>query len=119
MKIELGKWYRTRDGREVRIYAVDAGGDYPVHGAVLGEEGWQFNSWALDGRWCPKMTLAVDLVEVRPRIKREVWVNLYRHDNGDEFAEVSSTEKLARERLGSASIACVRVEIDVEEGHGL
>jgi hypothetical protein len=33
-KIELGKTYRTRDGREVKIYAVDGGGEFPIHGGV-------------------------------------------------------------------------------------
>lgn len=32
---EPGKEYKTRDGRKVRIYATDAGGEYPIHGAVL------------------------------------------------------------------------------------
>jgi hypothetical protein len=31
--ISMDKQYRTRDGREVRIYAVDGGGKYPIHGA--------------------------------------------------------------------------------------
>jgi len=49
-KIEVGKTYTTRSGREVRIYAVDGDGKRPVHGAYL-ESGnkWTIASWALDG----------------------------------------------------------------------
>lgn len=115
MKIELGKQYRTCAGQEVRIYAVDGDKETPVHGAVLTKHGWKVNSWALDGRWCPNMTDAVDLVEVRPRIKREVWLNVYPHRIGSP----NSTEGYAKAHRGADAIACVRVEIDVEEGHGL
>ena len=49
-KIEVGKFYKTTSGREVRIYAVDGGSKRPVHGAYL-ESGkkWVIASWALDG----------------------------------------------------------------------
>jgi len=70
--IELGKQYRTRDGHEVRIYALDGDEEMPVHGAVLTKHGWKVNSWARDGRWCPNMTDGVDLIEVKPRIQREL-----------------------------------------------
>lgn len=40
MKIETGKYYRTRDGHKVLIYATD-GRDEWVHGAVLLDDGWQ------------------------------------------------------------------------------
>lgn len=33
--IELNKEYRTNDDREVVIYTIDAGGDYPVHAGVV------------------------------------------------------------------------------------
>lgn len=115
MKIELGKQYRTRDGRDVRIYAVDGDEEMPVHGAVLTKHGWKVNSWALDGRWCPNMTDARDLVEVRPRIKREFWVNVY--PAGQTFyGDRASADNIC---VKDERIACVRVEIDVEEGHGL
>lgn len=116
MKVEMGKQYRTRDGLEVRIYAVDGDKEMPVHGAVLTKHGWKVNSWALDGRWCPNMTDARDLVEVRPRIKREMWVNVYPNGVDDELW---CTKEVADQQALTSRIACVRVEIDVEEGHGL
>lgn len=114
--IELGKKYKTRDGHEVRIYALDGDEEMPVHGAVLTKHGWKVNSWARDGRWCPNMTDGVDLIEVTPRIQREVWVNVYPGRVGQytfdskEAADAHESEK---------RIACVRLVIDCEEGEGL
>jgi hypothetical protein len=54
MKIEVGKKYKTRDGRDVRIYAVDGFGVHCVHGAYFdtadyGEVGWIDDSWTING----------------------------------------------------------------------
>jgi hypothetical protein len=54
MKIEMGKKYKTRDGRDVRIYAVDGFGVHCVHGAYFdtadyGEVGWIDDSWTING----------------------------------------------------------------------
>ena len=46
--LETGK-VQTRDGREVRIYATDAGGDYPVHGAIRCELRWKASTWTPKG----------------------------------------------------------------------
>ena len=113
--IELGKQYRTRDGHEVRIYALDGDEEMPVHGAVLTKHGWKVNSWARDGRWCPNMTDGVDLIEVKPRIQREVWVNVYPHCTGD----CMETKEMADSKARLDRIACVKVIIDCEEGEGL
>jgi hypothetical protein len=53
MKIEAGKFYETRNGRKARIYAVDAGGDYPIHGAILFDNGtWAATEFTPDGADC-------------------------------------------------------------------
>jgi hypothetical protein len=49
LQIEVGKYYTTRDGRKVRIYAVDGRGSQPVHGAILREDGWQTNLFNSNG----------------------------------------------------------------------
>lgn len=50
MKIEVGKYYKTRDGRRVRIYAVDASGRWPVHGASLWDNTiWRCEEWTAEG----------------------------------------------------------------------
>lgn len=51
MKIEVGKLYRTRSGRKVRIYATDGGGETPIHGAIYYPElnQWNANLWGQSG----------------------------------------------------------------------
>ncbi len=49
MNIEPGKFYRTREGRKVRIYATDGEGPYKIHGAVFVDGEWVFDTWLLDG----------------------------------------------------------------------
>jgi hypothetical protein len=71
--IDMSKQYRTRDGREVQIYDVDAGGKYPVHGAVLssGTDGdWASSGWTERGQHWEVEKGPLDLVEV----KTERWM---------------------------------------------
>lgn len=117
--VDPKKQYRTRDGREVRIYAVDAGGDKPVHGAIANKGKWDFHCWSSLGDWASQECAAtpLDLIEVRPRIVREVWVNVYQtyqtvHDD-KQWADASARQNAPRR------IACVRLVIDAEEGEGL
>jgi len=116
--IELGKQYQTRDGCEARVYAVDGGGDYPVHGAYVNEHGWITSIWCKDGRSSmssPSRDEPYDLVEVKPRIQREVWLNVY---NGRLCTGYPSKEE--SDRASSYDrIACLKVVIDCEEGEGL
>jgi len=119
--IELGKKYKTRDGREVRIYAVDGGGRFPVHGAVKLDDGaWRQEEWTLTGSYNGErdghtIPHRLDLIEVKPRIQREVWVNVYPHCTGD----CMETKEMADSKARLDRIACVLVNIDVEEGEGL
>ena len=58
MKIEVGKLYRTRNGRKVRIYATDIEGELPIHGAFYCPEDslWKVNAWrenGIDVDYCP------------------------------------------------------------------
>jgi hypothetical protein len=79
--IEMGKIYRTRDGRAVRIYAVDGGAPDQatrIHGAILcplDEGGWNVASWGLTGRidFNPHKEHPYDLFEVKPPITRTYW----------------------------------------------
>lgn len=49
MIIDKSKTYRTRDGREVRIYAVGQASPFNVHGAVGKGSFWWPKSWTDDG----------------------------------------------------------------------
>ena len=115
--IDKSKTYRTRDGREVRIYATDGYGSYPVHGAVLTEEGWFPRHWTeqgelSNGRLVPS---AHDLIKVRPRNKRTVWINVY----GPESQTSHHSRKQADDERDGHCIACVEVDLDFREGEGL
>lgn len=118
MIVSMDKEYRTRAGHEVRIYATDAGGDYPIHGAwFFNGESWESEIWTLDGaRYASGATDRLDLIEVKPRIKRTVWLNVY---PGEPSATTAKTQEEANRRAMSTRIACVKVEIDCEEGEGL
>lgn len=115
--IDKNKTYRTRDGREVRIYATDAGDKYCIHGAVLVDGVWEMVCWTKHGAaWTTTKDLPFDLIEVRPRIKREVWVNV--HPN-HSFGFFYNTREDADLQAYKDRIACVKVTIDCEEGEGL
>ncbi len=115
--IDPDKTYRTRDGREVRIYAVDGSDDFPVHGAFRNKYGWKLESWPASGRWGGDCDDGCDLIEVKPRIKREVWVNVYLHYQTVWFSEGEA--HAAHEGSRTNRIACVKLTIDCEEGEGL
>lgn len=52
LKVEVGKFYRTRNNKKARIYATDAGGEYTVHGATYCENinAWVPHQWNISGR---------------------------------------------------------------------
>jgi hypothetical protein len=113
--IDINKQYRTRDGREVRIYATDGVMPRPVHGAVKSsyDSTWHSFQWHEDGRLVHNV-LAVDLsdlIEVRPRHKRTVWVNVY---PDEVFTHHHQRIPNRKDR-----IACIKVDLDFEEGEGL
>ena len=115
--ISKDKQYRTRDGREVRIYATDGIPPASVHGAVKTMDGW------LNIRWTNKGSISfhtednADLIEVKPRIKREYWVNVYpEHCDAVAWANKASAD---HRQATLDRIACVKVVIDCEEGEGL
>lgn len=118
--IDPTKKYRTRNGREVRIYATDAGGRFPVHGAVRDKDGWFPDEWTSKGFYSGERDgfstpHDIDLIEVRPRIRREVWVNVYPDLEPSIFVSKQSADWHAV----SSRIACVKLVIDCEEGEGL
>ena len=45
MKLEVGKFYKTRAGEQAVIYNLDGGGFQPVHGAV------QLSGDETSGKW--------------------------------------------------------------------
>ena len=117
--IDISKKYRTRNGREVRIYATDGGAGASIHGAIKTKTGWLTTAWGARGNyWCNE-DHDHDLIEVRPRHKRTVWMNVY---DGAKVGGYYEDKSEADERLLSARwprIACIKVDLDFEEGEGL
>ena len=122
--IDINKKYRTRCGHEVRIYATDGVGKKSVHGAYFdgNVKGWISLVWTKFGRVDAYQELQpLDLIEVRPRHKRTVWLAVY--PNG----YIEATSKLEWRNGpcingpydGEKPIACIKVELDFEEGEGL
>jgi hypothetical protein len=115
--IDKNKTYKTRDDREVRIYATDGGDlfeDRTIHGAVKNRDRWVFAVWnATTGRCFAsvKEETAMDLIEVRPRHKRTVFLHVFKN------SAVCATEEAYYVVTGR--IACIKVELDFEEGEGL
>lgn len=112
--IDINKKYRTRYGHEVRIYATDGVGKKSVHGAYFdgNVKGWISLVWTKFGRVDAYQELQpLDLIEVRPRHKRTVWLHVFK--NGS----VCSTEEPAYNVTNR--LACIKVELDFEEGEGL
>lgn len=116
--IDINKQYRTRNGLKVRIYAVDGHGHKSVHGAYWDGfvEGWIPLSWTKYGKVDLYQEIQpLDLIEVRPRHKRTVWLNAYpRHANSYDTKNIADMMADDATRL-----ACIKVELDFEEGEGL
>jgi hypothetical protein len=111
--IDKDKQYKTRDGREVRIYATDCGDIYPVHGAILKGNGWVMNSWRSDGSDAIDSISNADLIEVKPRMKIERWALVER--NGGYSLWVDKPSKAS----SIDAFAVTRISFEVEEGEGL
>ena len=116
--ISKDKQYRTRDGREVRIYATDGGPDWPVQGAIKLADGWIPFIWNTQGCCSCLGITDGDLIEVKPRIKREYWVNVYSEER-QQNSLLHRTREIAIGMRGPDCKGCVKVVIDCEEGEGL
>jgi hypothetical protein len=120
--IDLEKKYTNQRNDEIKLSHIDCGIVY---------------GWVKLGDWCPHQwdektgkvlwyALNVyDLAEVEPRIKRTVWVNVY-----EDCISIHSTKDFADVHYrycgradfhdrGGSRLACVKVELDGQEGEGL
>jgi hypothetical protein len=116
--IDIKKQYRTKSGKEVKIYAINEDGPFPVHGAVKGSHWWEMETWTQEGRVDHYMEREDDLVEVPKRIQQTVYLNIY-DDSYNNYVSVRYSKENALDKAEDELFACVKVDIDVEEGHGL
>jgi hypothetical protein len=113
--IDIKKQYRTRDGREVRIYATDGRGPRAIHGAVWYDEQWNQHQWRNNGKWDLYKDDCSDLIQVKPRIKKPVYLHIF--ENGNIIAR--DCEDVLSTATHGKVVARLKVEIDCEEGEGL
>ena len=81
------------------------------------KRGGEHRAWFPDGRHHSCAAHPLDLIEVKPRIKREVWVNVYPHIGAGSF-HLSKAQADMHADVENR-IACVKLTIDCEEGEGL
>jgi hypothetical protein len=84
-KVELGKKYKTNDGRSVELIAICDKLGKPVIGIVDGHS--EITQWSIDGRkWKEDTDVYLDLVEVAPYadFKVDDKVSVY-HANTDSY----------------------------------
>jgi hypothetical protein len=111
IRFEPGKYYKTRDGRKARIYITDAGGTYPVHGAVWNTNIWILHTWQTDGIFNNQMILksSLDLIaeweEPTPKIDDMVTPIWFK--TGKSYRTVSG------ERLECVAVNCRRAHTEV------
>ncbi len=110
--ISLDKEYETRDGRPVKLFMVDGGGNYPVLGAIFSRNEWTAQHWTAEGQFSKSESRSdLDLVEKPKTIKG--WINMYKN----RASIVYSSKELADEGSCSDRIACIQVGF--KEGDGL
>jgi len=115
-KIDPTKQYRIRDGLEWRFLEFRGVGDEEMLvGAVRSSNGgWDFCTHFPSGRASKARDTPLDLIEVRPRIRRKVWINVNPWGH-----TVHADHALANTAAAGERIACLEVTLDYEEGQGL
>lgn len=111
--IDLEKHYRTEAGYEVKLSFIDDGIVYGHYKNKWGS--WCDSEWSeYDGKHLAVINHGYDLVEIKPRIKQTLWLNI--HSGG---VLVHETKEDADATRHNSCIACIKVELDYEEGEGL
>lgn len=111
--ITMDKKYRYRSGLPARILCIDGHIRQPVV-SMTGTGG--VHTHCEDGRYLVYTGgHEYDLIEVKPRFKRKLWINIY-----ENFINIMHETKEKADAFAFHNrIACVKIDIDVEEGEGL
>ncbi len=111
MKLEVDRFYRTRDGRRAHILAALCGNPnilYPVTGIIDGND--EFVTWTFSGHNLINSVSNYDLVSewIEP-IKIDGWINVY-EDGITSFRFYQSKEQADQNDYNrSDRVACIRV----------
>lgn len=89
--IDIAKKYQTRDGRDVRIYAVANEQTSGIHGAVENKNIFYMHSWNDDG--ISHRSKDFDLIEVKPRVQKRGYIGIFYRPKAHEldFSQISPT----------------------------
>ena len=113
--IEMGKEYRTRDGREVVILATNGRGLYSVVGQTNDGVDWVHENWTADGTvFIDRRCSPGDLIEVKPVRVFEMWVNVY-----PKLRPSTHMNPHHADSHGAGRIACLHIRQEYREGDGL
>lgn len=113
--MNLDASYKTVDGKQVRLYCLDACGSFPVHGAILINGRWFVQRWTASGKYCDYgCPHDLDLVPAGKRIERTVYVNV-----NQDTVDVYNTAEMCKVCQTDGILACaVEVKIQCNEGDG-
>ena len=114
--IDINKKYKTRDGRDVIIYAVYDKGSYPIHGAIKLSEGWMGSMWTKEGVYCEETQDPFDLVEVEEEVEYDFWVNVYEDGRAIQHTTKADANLWTDD---DDRIACINIKGTVKKGEGL
>jgi hypothetical protein len=123
MRISMDREYTTRDGREVRIYAVDGCGAWPIHGAIKCIDGsWAARLWGSRGNRPIDTHLnkddPEDLIKKLETVNVDFWVNVYKDGIHGNLIKETKDECDKAARAGGR-VACINIKRTVVEGEGL
>jgi hypothetical protein len=106
---------QTRNGRPVRIYATDGGGNYPIHGATVDSKGlWFSTTWSESGSHSVEMTSELDIIPKPLRITG--WVNVYKRgttyfiSNGPH----GTKEKAAEAKWDETALGQIFIDAEIQ-----
>jgi len=116
MTITKDAEYTTRSGLPVRIYATDAGGEWPVHGAILGGTKWESVCWTSCGKLSTRGEIVStnDLIPKPRTMKVYCWLNVY--PDGSVYSYMARNHA---DQISNSRIACIHIVREVTEGEGL
>lgn len=112
--IDINKTYKTRCGFKVVLYTTQAPREYCVVGEMHTNEEVKpvkIMSWRSNGKH--HHITDFDLVEVKPVMVYERWVNIY--DDGETLACLTPSES----RKGKTIMARLHIRQEYKEGDGL
>ena len=104
---EVGKTYKTRNGRDAIIYAIYPKQKYCILGAVFDNDEWVPDAWALNGAYYERNG-DLDSALMPPEPETHVaWANIH---TGSSLLCLHETREEAEDSATDGRTACIRIE---------